>query len=112
MYTFILNYIFIPQAYAMDIHTLVGRINHFVINPIIAILFALAFVMFVTGLFSLFSSGKESEEALAKGKRHITWGLIGMVIMVSVFGIMNFILHTLEVQGINPEEGTVDIPWE
>ena len=110
MKEFIINYILIPQASAQtSIHSLIGKINEYIINPLIAVLFTLAFVLFVTGLFNFFMN-KDNNDALDKGKRHMTWGIVGMVIMVSVFGIMNLIINTFDVKGISPEEGTVSLP--
>ncbi len=108
MNEFILTYILVPQVHAQSsIHSLVGKVNEFVINPLIALLFALAFVLFVTGLFNFFGN-RENGEALEKGKRHMVWGIVGMVVMVSVFGIMRLIISTLDVRGINsPEDGRV-----
>lgn len=110
MNEFIVNYILVPQAYAQSVaHGLLGKINEHVINPAISVLFALAFLLFVSGLLGFFKN-RDSDEALQKGKQHITWGIIGMVIMVSVFGIMKFIIKTFDVKGIDPEQGTVSLP--
>ncbi|MCA9352710.1 hypothetical protein KC901_00840 [Patescibacteria group bacterium] len=100
---FVREYIFIPHAYAAPSEkflALIARINDQVINPIIVILFAAAFVLFTVGLYNLF--GNDKAEDLDKGKRHILWGVIGMAIMVSVFGIMKFITNSVGVPNINP----------
>jgi len=100
----------IPQVYAQSdpLMSLMGRINKFVVNPLIVLMFSVALVLFVFGLFNFFGS-KEDTEALAKGKSHMLWGIVGMAIMVSVFGIMNFITGTIGLKGINPATtGSVD----
>ena len=95
----ITEYILIPIVHAETngINSLIGRINEHIINPLILVLFALAFVQFVIGLFKFFGN-KDSAEDIETGKRHMMWGIIGMAIMVSVFGIMSFLTTTL---GIN-----------
>ena len=104
---FIAQYILIPEAYAqtMSVAILMARINRYLVNPLITLMFVVAFALFVFGLFNFFraqSGSGQSEEALEKGKRHILWGIIGMVIMVSVFGIMQLIINTLDVKGVTP----------
>lgn len=77
----------------MTINELIARVNEVIINPTIALLFVVASVVFVWGLVQ-FIAQTESEEDRAKGKRKIVWGLIGMFIMFSVFGIMRLLLNT------------------
>lgn len=89
-----------PVAYADGVSTLMGRINEQVINPLIMVLFSVAFVRFVIGLFTFFhaKSGNGGDESIEQGKRHLMWGIVGMAIMVSVFGIMSFMTNTLGVK--------------
>ena len=85
-----------------------ASVNRIIINPIIVFLFGLAVVYFLYGVFQ-FVAGGESEEAKTKGKSHMIWGIIGMVIMMGVFTILNMIINTFNIKGINPEEGTVQL---
>jgi len=83
----------IPTAEA-SIVTLMQSINKVIINPLIILLFALAVVYFLYGLARYLLS-PENEEIRKSSKSHMLWGIIGMFIMVSVFGIMTLILTTL-----------------
>lgn len=83
----------IPKAEA-SIVTLMESINRVIINPIIVLLFALAMVYFIYGLTRYLLS-PDNEEIRKSSKSHMLWGIIGMFIMVSVFGIMNLLLNTL-----------------
>jgi hypothetical protein len=38
------------------------------------------------------------------------WGVVGLTIMVGVWAILNVVLSTLGVTGIDPEAGTVTLP--
>lgn len=106
MLDIITTYILIPvaNAQATSVGTLMARINRFLINPLITLMFIVAFVVFVWGLFNFFQakSGGGDEDGIQRGKRHALYGIIGMVIMVSVFGIMQLIINSLGVQGIDP----------
>ena len=84
---------FIPTAEA-SIDTLMKKINTVIIDPLIILLFSLAIVYFVYGLARYLLSPSD-EEIRKSSKSHMLWGLIGMIIMISVFGIMNFIIKTL-----------------
>ncbi|MAQ77071.1 hypothetical protein CL684_00895 [Candidatus Campbellbacteria bacterium] len=108
--SFIKEYIAIPVAHAQapeEVVTLMGKINEQLLNPLIILMFTAAIILFLVGLFNFFqaqSGDGGSDEALKKGKRNMVWGIIGMAIMVSVFGIMNFIGGTLGLDRINPDE--------
>lgn len=77
-----------------DATDLLNRISTYVINPIIYILFTVAFVVFVWGIVQ-FVGNLDNEEARSTGARHMIWGIIGMVIMVSVTSIVGVIQNTL-----------------
>jgi len=91
----------IPIAEA-SVVTLMKSINKVVINPIIALLFALALVYFLYSVAQYFLH-PDSEEVRKSSKSQMLWGVIGMFIMVSVFGIMNLILNTLDERRIQIE---------
>jgi hypothetical protein len=92
-------------AAAGNIDQLIANINRYIINPFIGFLFVLATVWFLIGLARFFLAG--SPEDRETGKKHMVWGLIGMFIMVSVFGIMTLIVNTF---GINLAEFDTGIP--
>lgn len=86
----------IPIAYAetqYSIKTLFGKLISLFINPFIVFLTALAALLFIWGLFQ-FLSKADNEEGRAIGKQHMTWGLVGLLIMVSAYGIMSLITGT------------------
>ncbi len=111
MLDFITTYVLVPVANAqtVSIGVLMARINRFLINPLITLMFIIAFVVFVWGLFNFFQAkgGGGSEDGIERGKRHALWGIIGMTIMVSVFGIMQLIITSLGVQGIDPSSANI-----
>lgn len=105
MLDIILDSLTVPYAHAADVDALIGRVNEHVLNPLITLLFAVAFARFIIGLLNFFNSKKSGDEnGLEKGKSHMLWGIIGMVIMVSVFGIMSFITTTIQAGDVNPDQ--------
>ena len=75
---------------------LLNNIKTEIVNPAIYFLLALAAVYFVWGVFA-FVSNQENDEAREKGKQHMIWGIIGIAIMLSAFGIMRMIAGTIGV---------------
>lgn len=69
-----------------------------IVNPIIQVMFALALILFVYGIFN-FVRGADNPEVRKQGQQHMLYGLIGLTIMVSVFTIMHLVLNTLGVNG-------------
>jgi len=85
----------------------IGKVDTLIINPLIGLLFALAIVYFLYGVFE-FIANQENEEKKTTGKSHMLWGIIGIVIMMAVFTIMGLILNTLGITYIHPATSTVD----
>ena len=66
------------------------------INDTLApLIFGLAFLLFAWGIFVYFIQGGANEEKRGKGKQLMIWGLIGFVIMVSVWGIIEILRNSL-----------------
>lgn len=86
---------FIPKAEA-SVQTLMAKIDKVIINPLIILMFSLAMAYFIYGLVN-YLLNPENEEIRKSSKSHMVWGIVGLFIMVSVFGIMNFIMNTLGV---------------
>jgi|SRR3989344_6663359 len=82
------------QGEVEDIDTLVQKLNTEIINPLIKFLFIIAFLIFFWGVFQ-FIRGGDNTEAKKTGKLHMTWGIIGLAIMFSAFGIINLLIGTL-----------------
>jgi len=70
-----------------------GKVNEFILNPLITLAFAIAFLLFFFGIFQFIRS-ETVDSKREDGKRKILYGLIGMFIMFSAYGIINLILGT------------------
>lgn len=73
---------------------LLESIKIHILNPIITLLFAAALVMFLWGVFQMFSGG-DSDDARMVGRQHMIWGVVGLFIMVAVYGILNIVCNTI-----------------
>ena len=83
----------VPIAKASMVSDLMGRVNQFVLGPIMQLLFALAFIYFLYGVLVYFINPLDTEKR-AEGRQHVMWGLIGLFIMFSVYGIIRLVLGT------------------
>lgn len=60
-------------------------------------MFALSFVYFSYGIIK-FLSADVTDKSREESKNSILWGIVGMIIMFSVYGIIHFILVTFGIQ--------------
>lgn len=68
-----------------------------IVNPIILLLSAGAFIVFLWGVFEFIrQAGDETKRK--EGRDAIFWGLIGLVIIFGAYGIINIALGTFGIQ--------------
>jgi uncharacterized membrane protein YidH (DUF202 family) len=77
---------------------LIAKVLTLVVNPLVGFLFALAVLYFLWGVFK-FIQHSEDSTAREEGQQHMLWGVIGIVIMVSAYGLIHFIQNSLAVIG-------------
>lgn len=80
-------------AYA-DLDSFLANVDTMIVNPIIELMFAVAVVMFLYGMLE-FILNQQNEEKRTVGKSHMMWGVIGITIMIGVWGILGFMVRTL-----------------
>lgn len=74
-----------------------------IINDILVpVLFAIAFITFFWGAFKYFIWGAENEMEKADGRKFAMWGIIGFVIILSIWGLVNLVTSTLALPNNNP----------
>jgi len=73
---------------------LIGKIKSEIIDPLIWFVFFLGFLYFLYGVYEMVRNA-DDETARAAGRQHILYGVIGMFIMISFWGIMNLICGTI-----------------
>jgi hypothetical protein len=66
---------------------------------VVPVIFALAFLVFAWGVLNYFFFSGSDESKRATGRQFILWGIIGIVVLFSVWGLVALALSTL---GLTP----------
>lgn len=75
---------------ALTLEGIVDVIKTDILNPLITFLIAVATVVFMWGVIQfVIHAGEDTDRQ--QGIRHIIYGIVGIVIMVSAWGIINLI---------------------
>ena len=99
---------FAQTAYAITADTVVARIESMIVQPLISFMFAIALLVFIWGAAQFISNqGGGEEKKLIDGKNHMLWGIVGILIMVSVYGLMRLTINTFGLSGPN---GAIQLP--
>jgi hypothetical protein len=69
------------------------RLGTEVIQPAAQVIFAAGFLLFLWGLVKFLWNLNDGGEN-GEGKQHMIWGIVGMVIMVSIWGIIALLDNT------------------
>ena len=75
-----------------DVGTLIINV---ITNILVPVLFAIAFIVFLWGAFDAFILGATDGQAKEKGKNLMLWGLIGFFVMISIWGLVNILVGTI-----------------
>ncbi len=81
---------------------LVDMVNDAILFPVIALMSAIAFLVFLWGAFE-YVRNADNDSARAAGQQHLLWGVIGLLVMLSAFAILNVAAGTFGL-GINVPE--------
>ncbi len=76
-------------------NVLINKIINELLNPLIFLFFALAAVYFLFGLIKFIINADDSTKR-ADGRKHMIYGIIGLIIMTGAKGILEFVDNTYE----------------
>lgn len=84
-----------------ELNAFLARVVVQIINPIILLLSAGAFIAFLWGVFEFIRQAGD-EKKREEGRSAIMWGLIGLVIIFGAYGLINVALGTFGIEKISP----------
>jgi hypothetical protein len=70
---------------------IIGVLN----TVVVPLIFTLAFGVFIWGIVKYFFIQGDSDTSREEGRYFIFWGVIGMAVLFSVWGLVNILLSTL-----------------
>jgi hypothetical protein len=74
--------------------TFVNKIATNIIDPAMVLLGIVAFILFAFGVVEMIWNGGDQEKR-ATGRRHMIWGIVGMVIIFGAKAIVDFMSATV-----------------
>jgi len=74
----------------------IANIVIIIVKPLIALMIGAGLVYFLYGVF-VFLKSFDDETERAQGKKHMVWGIVGLFIMVGVYGIIQIVANTFGV---------------
>ena len=75
---------------------------NFINTVLVPVIFAVAFIVFIFGVFQYFILSRGDEEKQSQARGLMLWGLIGFFVMVSVWGLVNILLGTFNLNSAVP----------
>lgn len=79
----------------MEPRELAIRISEVIINPILALAFAIALLVFIWGIIQFIWGLSNEAGDKEQGKQHMLYGVIGMFIMVAAWSLLGIIGNTV-----------------
>ncbi len=90
-----------------EINSFFDNITSFINNVLIPLVFAIALLVFLYGVFKFFILGGGDADKRKEGTQLMMYAVIGFVLMVSIFGIVNLVANGL---GFSDDEEIQNIP--
>jgi hypothetical protein len=79
----------------MGIQNFILKFILFINNTVIPFILTIAFLVFVWNIFRYFIAGGANEEAQEKARTTAIWGISAFVVIISFWGVVNFIVRDL-----------------
>lgn len=91
--------------------TLINRIVTYLVDPFLMVVFAAGLFLFLWGLLQFMLAKSRGEKNIDVGKDHMIWGIVGMFVMVSVYGIISLLDNTfgLNISSSNPSINDINV---
>ncbi len=93
-----INYALAQSQAQIAAQGFLANINEAILFPLLTLLTAVALVVFLYGAFE-YVKNSSNEQGRETGRRHLIYGVIGMLIMLSAFSILTIAANTFGLQG-------------
>ena len=84
---------------AAAICELAEKILYLINNVFVPLIFAIAFLVFIYGVARAYILSTGDQDEIQKGHQLILWGIIGFVVMLSLWGLVNVVATSFGLTG-------------
>ena len=88
----------------------IGDVIGFINTALIPAILAIAFLVFIWGIFQYFIAGASDEEKRESGRKLMLWGIIGFVVIIAIVGIVNLLAGATGLGGQNEIDDKIILP--
>lgn len=82
-----------------DISTVADNIVYIINSVLVPLIFAIAFIVFLYGVAKAYVFSIGDSAGVEMGHKLILWGIIGFVVMISLWGLVNVVANTFGLAG-------------
>ena len=82
-----------------NICSVATTILYLINSVLVPLLFAVAFIVFLYGVAKTYIFSAGEADKVSEGHRLILWGIIGFVVMISLWGLVNVVANTFGLWG-------------
>ncbi len=86
---------------------LLQRFDDLILQPTIYLILTAGLLLFLYGLVEFIFKARDGSDH-KQGLQHMLWGIVGMFIMVSVYGIISLIINTIGADPTNPDVSRIN----
>jgi len=72
----------------------IEKIFELLVQPFVQLLFFIAFIIFAWGILMMIANAG-NEQKRSEGKQHMMWGIVGMLVMITAYGILALLGNTI-----------------
>lgn len=92
-----------------NLYNIAGSIIEFINRILVPLVFALAFALFLFGVFRFFFLKSADPKSREEGRKFIVWAVVAFAVMVSVWGLVNLVANTFNLDKNMPNIPTFDV---
>ena len=78
-----------------NLKKIIDSLITFINGSLVPLVFAIAFIVFLYGVFRYFVLGGANEEKRKEGRQLIIYSVVGFAVMIVIWGLVNLIIGTL-----------------
>ncbi len=84
---------------ATGIGCIASTVIYLINSVLVPVLFAVAFIVFLYGIAQAYIFSKGDAGKVEEGHKLLLWGIIGFVVMVSLWGLVNVVANSFGLSG-------------